>query len=221
MGRFFFYANVIMPISSWEPNATSSTHQEGRGWVEVPTLGTISATKFPESLGGPVYGQRLQLLQNPNSISNVDHVGALPPNYGCYSDSTLDANADYYPDPILFAHPEHLDTYQSSMQYSVYKDFPVESHHNGTATIGVAQAEAVSPAQPRRTKCTFTSCKKDFANPGDMRRHLKTHSHPEFRCIIGSCPFTSTRLDKVKDHLKVHSKRFAKFSDTAFAFEQA
>ncbi|KAF2800938.1 hypothetical protein K505DRAFT_331204 [Melanomma pulvis-pyrius CBS 109.77] len=47
-------------------------------------------------------------------------------------------------------------------------------------------------------------CRQTFRRAGDYRRHMKKHEAPEFKCVDFDCDKAFYRLDKLRDHVKVH-----------------
>ncbi|KAI4909207.1 uncharacterized protein J4E92_010672 [Alternaria infectoria] len=45
-------------------------------------------------------------------------------------------------------------------------------------------------------------CPETFGRNEEMRRHMKKHGTPRFKCPIYDCPMTFYRKDKLKDHAK-------------------
>ncbi|KXS17602.1 hypothetical protein M427DRAFT_133405 [Gonapodya prolifera JEL478] len=60
--------------------------------------------------------------------------------------------------------------------------------------------------RPKRYRCTYPDCAKQFSTGGHLTRHVKTFHSLErpFACGVGDCPARFSRHDNCRQHRKIH-----------------
>lgn len=67
----------------------------------------------------------------------------------------------------------------------------------------IARAKPKNPVKEECIRCP-EGCRQTFRRGGDFRRHMKKHQAHAFKCVAIECDKTFYRLDKLRDHAKIH-----------------
>ena len=78
---------------------------------------------------------------------------------------------------------------------------PTLAFQHSPAPAGL-NAPAPAPTTDAASIRCPEGCPETFGRNEEMRRHMKKHGTPRFKCPIYDCPMTFYRKDKLKDHAK-------------------
>ena len=70
------------------------------------------------------------------------------------------------------------------------------------ATAPPADSLAAIPTAPDDSIRCPKGCRATFGRGEELRRHMKKHQAPRYRCCFIDCDMTFYRADKLRDHLK-------------------
>ena len=72
-----------------------------------------------------------------------------------------------------------------------------------------SQLDAHTPTHSgvRKHHCTETKCSKSFTHPGDLKKHLRTHSKKWWRCEVAGCFYKNRDSHNLKSHMISHSTK--------------
>ncbi|ODV82182.1 uncharacterized protein CANTADRAFT_4209 [Suhomyces tanzawaensis NRRL Y-17324] len=155
------------------------------------------------NVGAVTSNQNSQNGQN-GTISAVAAPSSQPQN-----GATQNANGFYTYRNTSYPYPSTVGETPAQYNYN----FKAGRPKTKTKELQVRKFAVTKPTKDKDAKkhdCTFHGCKWSFTRQSDMRRHLKSHSEPMFRCPYWNYDPTChrnggafNRLDVLKRHLRL------------------
>ncbi|KAI4908758.1 hypothetical protein J4E90_008493 [Alternaria incomplexa] len=179
--------------NSWDPAAFDAYHTGGLQHHGTRTHGSAA---FPTTLNTLIDYNSNNPKQAPG--------GGLHPETGFYNTSLnrLDIGNNLGLAPQLLWPDPLSNTYGY--------DQPIMPTTDWTQPISAFQpnpapAVLTVPVPPTTDAASIRcpeGCPETFGRNEEMRRHMKKHGTPRFKCPIYDCPMTFYRKDKLQDHAK-------------------
>jgi hypothetical protein len=94
---------------------------------------------------------------------------------------------------------ENIYNYYQPIVPTVYGGQSVPALYPAPAPVGLAGPTTTTNADPIRCP---KGCPQTFGRAEELRRHMKKHETPRYKCPIYDCPMTFYRKDKLRDHSK-------------------